>query len=206
MKALVLSGGGAKGAFQAGVLRTLLKEQRKHYDIICGVSVGALNGSLLSMYPRGKEFESFLALRAMWDTISTPKVYRHWIPFSYLQSPFKPSVYNSKPLQKLVRENLDVDTLRASGKRLLVGAVSLDTGEYTLFTEKDDDIIDGVLASSSFPVMLLPVKARGELWTDGGVRNVTPLQAAIDLGATDIGISSAFPPAFSIFSLAELLN
>ena len=193
MKALVLSGGGAKGAFQVGVLKTLLKNEHKKYDIICGVSVGALNGSYLSMYRHGEEELAWLKLRGIWETLTTKKVYRHWRPFSYLQSPFKSSVYNSKPLQKLVKSTLDPAKVLTSGKKLRVGAVSLDTGEYRLFKETDADIVNGVLASSSFPIMLTPIKINGQWWTDGGVRNVTPLQAAIDLGATDIDIILTMP-------------
>lgn len=57
MKALVLSGGGGKGSYQAGAIKYLLGERRENYDIITGTSVGALNGSFLSMYSTGKEIE-----------------------------------------------------------------------------------------------------------------------------------------------------
>lgn len=193
MKALVLSGGGSKGAFQAGVLRELLWNEHNQYDIICGVSVGALNGSLLATFPQGEEEKAFLKLRGIWDSISTKKVYKHWMPFSYIQALFKPSVYNSKPLHDLVKKMVTPEKIRKTGKKLMVGAVSLDTGEYNTFTEQDDDIVEGILASSSFPAMLLPVKAREQLWTDGGVRNVTPLKEAIDAGATHIDIVLTSP-------------
>jgi NTE family protein len=193
MKALVLSGGGAKGAFQVGVLKTLLKEEHNKYDILCGVSVGALNSSFLSMYKKGEEEAAWLNLRALWDTIRTKKIYKHWLPFSYLQAPFEPSVYNSAPLQKLVRSRLDPVKIKTSGRKLRVGAVNIDTGEYKLFKESDPNIVDGVLASSSFPVMLTPIYTEGSWWTDGGVRNVTPLNAAIDLGATEIDVVLTMP-------------
>lgn len=51
MRALVLSGGGVKGAFEVGVLRKLLDEEKVDYDIYCGVSVGALNASFLATGP-----------------------------------------------------------------------------------------------------------------------------------------------------------
>jgi len=46
MKALILSGGGARGAYEAGAVRTLLEHER--FDIICGTSIGAINGTLVA--------------------------------------------------------------------------------------------------------------------------------------------------------------
>src|SRR5215469_5521440 len=46
MKALVLSGGGAHGAYEAGVAAALLERER--YDVICGVSIGAINAALIA--------------------------------------------------------------------------------------------------------------------------------------------------------------
>ena len=51
MKALVLSGGGARGAYEAGVAHALM--QRESFDLICGVSIGAINAAVLSTGERG---------------------------------------------------------------------------------------------------------------------------------------------------------
>ena len=48
MRALVLSGGGAKGAYEAGVVVTLIDEFKENFDIICGTSIGAINASLVA--------------------------------------------------------------------------------------------------------------------------------------------------------------
>ncbi len=64
MRALVLSGGGAKGAYEVGALKYLLLDKETQYDIICGVSVGALNASFLSMYPLGQEKVAYQNLGA----------------------------------------------------------------------------------------------------------------------------------------------
>jgi predicted patatin/cPLA2 family phospholipase len=50
-----------------------------------------------------------------------------------------------------------------------------------------------VLASSSFPGFLTPIRIEGDLWTDGGVRNVTPIGDAIRLGATSIDVILCSP-------------
>jgi len=67
MKALILSGGGARGAYEAGAVRTLLEHER--FDIICGTSIGAINGTLVAQ----DEVEK---LEALWRSIASSKVIR----------------------------------------------------------------------------------------------------------------------------------
>lgn len=193
MKSLVMSGGGVKGAYAAGALKCLVQDHNNHYDIICGVSVGALNASFIGMYPQEDDYKSIDDLLDLWSSIDTSKIYKQWFPFGPVHALWKPSVYNSKPLQELVRSRLSLDLIRKSGKKVFVGAVSLDTGKYRLFTEQDDSFVDGVLASSAFSAMLTPVNIEGEIWTDGGVKEITPLKAAIDAGADEIDIIICSP-------------
>jgi len=187
VKGLVLSGGGAKGAYQVGVLRRWLGEEQRKYDIICGVSVGALNGSFLAQYPIGQEKLASIELTALWAGIDTAAIYKKWFGWE-VAALWKSSVYNSAPLQRLVREKLNLEKVRSSGKKLRVGAASLTNGRYVLFGEDHPKLHDAILASSSFPAMLSPIEIDGELWTDGGVRDVTPLSAAIKLGADTVDV------------------
>jgi len=62
--ALVLSGGGARGAYEAGVVSQLY-DQGEEFDIICGTSIGAINGALIAQRPAAA------TLRTVWSTIST---------------------------------------------------------------------------------------------------------------------------------------
>lgn len=188
MKALVLSGGGVKGAWQAGVIYRLVAEERNYYSILCGVSVGALNAAYLAGYERNQTEVSGKNLVSVWKGIDQSKVYRRWFPFGRLQGIFKSSLYDSSPLQKWVRENLNSKAIQSTGRLLRVGAVSLTTGRYRVFDEDYHDIPGAVLASSSFPGMLCPIELEGELWSDGGVREITPLKAALDAGATEVDI------------------
>jgi len=193
MKALVLSGGGSHGAYQVGILKHLLGELRTRYDIFCGVSVGALNASFLSMFKEGEEELSSEQLLSLWNGLDTGKIYKNWFPFGPLELFWKPSVYDSSPLQKIVRTQLDVSKVRSSGKQLRVGAVGLNSATYRVFDQNYSDVQGAVLASSAFPAMLTPVFLEGQLWTDGGVQNITPLASAIDLGAEDIDIIQCSP-------------
>ncbi len=111
---------------------------------------------------------------------------------------WQPAVYNSKPLQDIVHNQLDVNKIKTSKRKLRIGATGLSTGAYQIFTESNDNIQDAVIASSAFPAMLLPIKMLGQLWSDGGCRSITPLKAAIQAGATEVDIvlcSAANDPA-----------
>jgi NTE family protein len=193
MKALVLSGGGRKGAYQVGALEFLLGVQEQKYDYIFGVSVGALNGALLSMYKLGEEKEASQALRKLWDGIDNSSVHKRWFPFGKLHGLWKPSFLNSSPLKELVWDTFDPEKVKESERKLGVGAVSVKTGEYRIFTEKDPEIVQGILASSAFPAMLTPATIDNQIWVDGGVRNVTPLMSAITLGASEIDVIATMP-------------
>lgn len=188
MRALVLSGGGVKGAYQVGVLKRWMIEQRLDYDILCGVSVGALNVGFLAQFPNGAGVLAAQNLHEIWGSVTTDRVLKPWRFFGKVASLWKPSVYNTQPLLDWVRANIDVENVRTSGRIVRVGAVSWDTGEYGFGTETDPDFQKWVVASASYPVFMLPIEIGGKLWTDGGIRNVTPLGTAIRLGATDIDV------------------
>ena len=83
--------------------------------------------------------------------------------------------------------------MRASGKKLRVSAVSLNTGEYRIFDESFEKMTEAILASSSFPGAFLPIKIDGHLWTDGGVKKITPLKSAISLGVSAIDVIITSP-------------
>ncbi len=76
MKALILCGGGKKGSFQCGVLNNLSKKESLNYDIFCGVSVGAINSSILACGPME---ETLPQLESMWlnDIKGNRSIYTH---------------------------------------------------------------------------------------------------------------------------------
>ncbi len=200
MRALVLSGGAAKGAYQVGALKHLMGDLKIQYDILCGISVGAINNGWLAMFGHGQEQECIDGLEEMWRELKTSDIYVNWVdwpkPFSYLgyiKALWKPSIYNSAPLMELIRTKYNSERMRASGKSLRVGAVSLNTGEYRIFDESFENMTEAILASSSFPGAFLPIKIDGQLWTDGGVKEVTPLKSAISLGTTAIDVIITSP-------------
>ncbi len=188
MRVLVHSGGGSKGAWGAGAIKHLLGDLRIQYDAICGVSVGAINGAFLAQFPRGQEELASFNLNEMWSKIDTAKIYRRWQPFGRLHAIWKNSFYDSSPLHNLIRDSISLDKIRNSGKTVCVGTVSLSSGKYTIFDQSSDHFIDAVIASASFPGMLEPVKFLGQLWSDGGIKEISPLKKAVELGADIIDV------------------
>ncbi|TMB38401.1 MAG: hypothetical protein E6J58_09160 [Deltaproteobacteria bacterium] len=179
-------------------------DEQVDYDLLCGTSVGAINAAYVAQTPLGKPREAAAKLRALWDTVTTDKVHRAWFPFGKIASFFKTSVYDSAPLHGWIRSGLDAAAVRASGRRLRIVSVSFGTGETFVANEQTADLAEWVIASSAFPVMLTPASIGGDLWTDGGLRTVTPLGEAIRAGADDIDVVlSSDPFAKSPFEVKD---
>lgn len=193
MRALVLLGGGSKGAYQVGAVSHLLGEQGVVYDVYCGVSVGALNSAMLAMFREGDERNASATLLKVWRELGTTSVKKSWAPFGILHMLWKPSIYDSSPLISLVKDSMDSSRLRQSGKQLAVSAVSLNTGEYRTFWQDHPAIIDAILASSAFPGMFSPIEIEGQLWADGGLRAGGLLNSAIDRGIDAVDVIMTSP-------------
>lgn len=167
--ALVLSGGGAKGAFQAAAERYAREKKGYKWDIIAGVSVGALNAGMLAM---GK----YDRLQKMWETMSNDKVYTGKLNlWALVKMVFgAKSALDNGPLKRLIDEEFEPQLMNTDVR---VGAVSLMTGEYHQFRPNQPEFKDAVLASTAIPIIWAPVKLPppyGDT-VDGGVRNVSPL-------------------------------
>src|SRR5574337_903246 len=104
VRALVLSGGGAYGAYQVGVIKALT-EKGLQWDAIAGISVGALNGLQMAMYPSEKHALAAEELELMWanDIKGNDSIYKPWLPwkFNYIVSLWKGGLNSTKPLLKL---------------------------------------------------------------------------------------------------------
>jgi NTE family protein len=172
--ALILSGGGAKGAFQAGAEKYAREVKGYHWDVIAGVSVGALNGSMLAM-------EKYARLLEIWNTISNDQVYTGGFNLiSIIKLLFGArSFYGNAPLQRLLAQEIEPARFQAA---LRIGAVSLKTGEYRTFTPQDASFTQALLASTVMPIIWTPVDVAPDLpgMVDGGVRNISPIGDVLD--------------------------
>lgn len=199
--AVVISGGGQDGPYAIGVLKRLLIELDLKVSIYAGVSVGALVSALMSQYSEEDKVEGLQRLTEIFLGVKTEDIHRSWAWgwlgqwFGYLWALFrgKHSLRSTAPLRKLIEEGVDMNRLKNSDKECYVGCVSLTSGDYEVFGKDFVPFTKAVEASASFPLIFEPVKMRGALWTDGGVRTVTPLKAAIMAGA-DVVYSITLAP------------
>ena len=170
-----------------------MKDAGQEYDIVAGVSVGALVASLLAQFPKELSAESADELAEIFLPIKTPEIWKKWRPWGFLASLWKSSALDSDPLRELVKAHLTDRLLVTSGRELRVGAVNLRTGKYKTFSQNDSEIVSAVLASAAIPGAFAPIRIGDDLWIDGGVRSSTPLDAAIEAGADHVDVVICAP-------------
>lgn len=187
-RALVLSGGGAKGAFECGAIKYLLGERRIDYAIYSGTSVGAINAAHLCQFKTGQEGQAADALEGLWRSINTGCVYKDWNFLGKLNALWKPSVYTTAPLRAFIKANLNELLVKQSGKRLRMSAVSIKTGDRRVWDENSAHLLDGIMASAAMPAFFEPVALDTDLYVDGGIRETTPVRDAVKLGATSLDV------------------
>lgn len=186
-RALVMSGGGGLGAYQVGVLKALSHKVGHYYDEVYGVSVGAVNGAKIVLYPKMGLPAAAAALEKMWLNLSTSDVHKRHFPFGMAHVLWNgTNVFNTSPLQKLIKREFDPDKVTGNGYGFFVGTVSWTTGKYRIVDHNHAMIEDFIYASSVFPMAFKPIKIEGEWWIDGGVRNAVPLRAALEAGADEV--------------------
>lgn len=185
-----MAGGGAIGSYQAGAIVHLMGREKRQYDIITGTSVGAINAAFLAQFPMSASEEAATRLYEMWRDIEAGSIYRLWYRGVLWMLPafWKGSLYTTAPLRELLTKNIDIAKVKSSGRALRILSVNTATNNIGIWDETSDDIIDGVMASSAFPGVLPAVHARGMYWIDGGTRENTPLNQAIQAGATTIDV------------------
>jgi NTE family protein len=207
---LALQGGGALGAYQAGVFEGMT-EAGYSPGWITGVSIGAINGALIAGNPPKKRIER---MRAFWSRVSSgvpiavpPFLHALRQGFAHasaalgsvvgvpglfaprvLPAAFMPdgasgalSVYDVDPLRKTLGQLVDFNLIRRREVRLSLGAVNVRTGSSTYFDSRQTRIrAEHVLASSALPPAFAPVEIDGAYYWDGGIVSNTPLRYALD--------------------------
>jgi NTE family protein len=185
MLGLSLSGGGAKGAYEVGVLKHLAQHDVvPGFDAITGTSVGALIGSGLAMFPKKHFKEAVAYVEETFLSIGSDKdIYEFFFP-KYAAGLWKLSLAKNDGLKKLLDKRLDPRAVRKSGVKLRVVSVDLLSGEPIVYTEEAPDLRSGVLRSSAFPVVFPPGETAMTLETDGGLREMAPVGEMIKMGCT----------------------
>lgn len=197
-KALVLSGGSIKGAFQAGAIETILNEGFRP-DAIYGISVGSLNGAFLADragrqqaqngsvdWPSiGRELTEFWVTRVTDPEAIAERHGALTLAWQLIRKTFN-GLSKTDGLQRLVREVLDTDHIRTSPVRLGVGSVNVVDGSLIQATNENPNLIDYVIASTAIPVVMPFAEIENRVLVDGGVRDVAPLRFATDFQAKEI--------------------
>ncbi|MDP9263959.1 MAG: patatin-like phospholipase family protein [Acidobacteriota bacterium] len=198
-RALVLSGGGAKGAFEAGATYHLVVHRGCDFKDFSGVSAGALNVAYLAQAPVEGDSLANLQKRAkglvdLWRNVRGAKqVMRgRFLAVPRLLIFGTESLKDFIPLRKLVAREVDVDALLHSGRDVRVGTVSFYDGSYREIMPNSPQLlspaqfVDYVYASALIPVYgTMPriqedkdQPANSHYWSqfsDGGVRHPTPV-------------------------------
>jgi NTE family protein len=204
-RALVISGGGSKGAFAVGVIKRLVKEYPLlDFDCYVGTSTGSLIAPLAAM-------GAYNLLEELYTTQKTENI----ITKSNLGDRLNQhSIFDANPLWRLIEqyyndENFEI--LQESGKKIYLTTTCLQTSELVVFTNEENPFVSkhyeirtlqnadhfrkAIMASACQPVFMPPIKVNlkvpGESkphyqYVDGGVREYAGIQMAIDNGATEI--------------------
>jgi NTE family protein len=208
--ALVLQGGGALGAYQAGVYQAM-HEARLEPDWVSGVSIGAINAAIIAGNPPHRRLRQ---LRTFWELITDRKIWpftpdgdvfrkarnaaSSWITMMQGQPGFfaprfpnpwlsftgaqsATSYYDNAPLKETLTELADFSLINDRMIRFSVGAVNVLTGNFIYFDNANEQIEpEHVMASGALPPALPMVKIGTDHFWDGGIVSNTPLQHLLD--------------------------
>ncbi len=186
--ALVLSGGGSRGAYEVGVWQALTR-LGIDIDIVTGSSVGAINGAMIA------QGNLDLTIK-LWKEMETHMIFdvdQRDEPFDYAKDFAKEILLNkgagSTGLQELLRQYVDEDTLRSSKTDFGLVAVEVPSmkGHYLFKSQIPKGYIcDYITASASAFPAIHSHNINGTSYIDGGYADVLPVKMALSKGATTI--------------------
>jgi len=192
--ALILQGGAALGAYEAGVLQALLESGRR-LNIVTGCSIGALMAAIV-VGSRGDPVET---LRDMWHRFAMPvnpflpNVFARSMPLPDGRNVYRPNpvwfalpalathMYEGAPLEAALDEWVDFKRLNASPTEVIVTAVEVKSGQLVEFSSHRDGLTARhIVASASLPPVFPATSLDGGEYWDGGLIASTPLRPAIN--------------------------
>lgn len=182
--ALVLSGGGSRGAYEAGVWQAL-KEMGIKIDIVTGASVGAINGVMVAQGDLDLSID-------LWKELETHMVFdvaEGSQTFDYAKEFVLNNGTGSNGLHELMKKYIDEDKVRKSNVEFGLVAVELPMLKgHFLFKEDipEGKLIDYTMASASAYPAVQSYNIDGKDYIDGGYADVLPVKMALSKGATEV--------------------
>jgi len=204
MKALVISGGGSKGAFAGGVAQYLIEQNKNEYDIFVGTSTGSL---LISHLALGK----IEKIKKIYTNVTQGSIFNN-CPFSVKEKHGsqvvgmnhfnivknfirgKKTFGESENLRKLIRNSITQDEFEElkQGPKDVVATVSnlsLNQTEYKSLNDYSyDDFCDWIWISANFTPFMSLAKKNGCEYADGGLGTLVPIEEAVRRGATEVDV------------------
>lgn len=173
---LALSGGGAHGSFEIGVIDNL-NRMGYNWDIITGVSVGSINVGMLSMYTADNQTSAISKLKSLWLNLTSDKVYtRNYNPI------YDQSIYDNTPLCNTIYQELKPYN-GTTKRKFYISSVEVNTGKYTVFSNSDvnniKSLVDIIISSSSIPIYFPPKLMNNKYYMDGGLYNNELIDSAV---------------------------
>ncbi|MDB5761976.1 MAG: patatin-like phospholipase family protein [Herminiimonas sp.] len=205
---LVLQGGGALGAYHAGVYQALHEAGIEPAWVI-GTSIGAINGALIAGNPPENRLDR---LRTFWKSVeqktstSVPDFFpvlrsamvnlmtmAGGIPTFFAPNPMAllgqhasvgiehAAYYTTAPLRETLAKLVDFDYINHRHMRISLGAVKVSDGEMTYFDSREEAIrMEHVMASGALPPAFPAIRIGDDFYWDGGIYSNTPVEAVLD--------------------------
>lgn len=188
MRAIVLSGGGSKGAYEIGVWKALRKLGIS-YDIVTGTSVGALNAALMVQkdYLRGMLLWYNLKSDMVYDSDMNIKSNKDFV--KYAKKIVLSGGIAVKNLESTVKKYVNVKKIYNSPIDLGIVTVKYPNLQPVQLTKKDipkDKLTDYLIASASCFPAFQKKKIDDFEYIDGGLYDNLPINLAISMGATEV--------------------
>ncbi|MBO6829149.1 MAG: patatin family protein [Allomuricauda sp.] len=204
MRALVISGGGSKGAFAGGVAQFLIQEAKRDYDLFVGTSTGSLLISHLALNKLDK-------IKDIYSNVNQDSIFNncpfiikkkhgvetiainHWnVLRNFLKG--KKTFGESENLRKLIRNSITVEEfneLKASKMDVVVTVsnLSLNQVEYKSINDCTyEEFCDWIWISSNYTPFMSLAKRNGCEYADGGLGTLVPIEEALLRGATEVDV------------------
>lgn len=205
MRALVISGGGSKGAFGGGVAQYLIEELGHSYDIYIGTSTGSLLISHLALgkvqkikdvYTSVKQTSIFtncpFTIKRSKEGIEQIGINHFNVLLNFLRG--KKTFGDSTRLRDLIGKTITIkefEALKKSHKDIVVTVsnLSLNSVEYKSLSECSyKDFCDWIWISCNYVPFMSLVTKNGYEYADGAFGSMVPIKEAIDRGATTVDV------------------